>query len=88
MRIKGRFDQILRMDGPREAQLAVASPQSESAPVGFPPTLQKVPPTQHTAPRTTTTRRLGEGSDDTHTARTHTQHARGLCWPIENGPQS
>lgn len=30
MKIKGRSDQILRMDRPREAQLAVASPQSEN----------------------------------------------------------
>lgn len=42
-----------RMNQPREAQSLVATLQSyASPPLGFPPTLQKVPPTQHIAPRT------------------------------------
>lgn len=55
----GGLDKAEGMKEPREAQALVATVQSHaSPPLGFPPTLQKVPPTQHTVPHTSTRTRL------------------------------
>ena len=73
------------MKTPREAQLPVCcSPVVPSPPMGFPPTLQKVPPTQHTLPHTSTRTRLWVCTHThTHTPHTHDSTLRNSANPLK-----